>query len=338
MRTAQSLLALQSKANEDGTFSSNFSYVFETALFFPFLAQCVFYLCRLWNEKRTKDLFIKALQIDFVDLRPCLFYSVFCAAGPIFEIQAQGYLPGSTVIIIKQLSILMAACFEALLLKSYPTIPLVAVMAAQCGMVIAFNTAGEIPSILAPGPPAPLRPDQSLDVSDGNLAAGGEAFGMAMCLLSVVLSAFAGILQQKYLQMQAMEVSINTKLFYQHIIGFGIVLLKLALNKDAVGKVMENGFFDGWTVWVAAFSVSTWFCYFLSTCVTAYVSSMAAAMAQAVTIVTVGIGEHLLFGKEFSNMQWGLMLGICINAMLFMHFKAEKAKKAQAAEEAKKRQ
>lgn len=312
-RSFQSLSVKGSRGDSFG-----FPFVFETLLFLPFIAQCLFYFGGLARGAGSVGAAGRELIVAVPHLGPCVRYAVLSASSPVLETYSMGYLDGSTVIIIKQLTILCIAFFDAFLLSVYPTLPLILSMTAQCGMVVLFNVDGARKAGRA---------------SDGTTAAAGIVDGdgtavhaVLICLVSVCLSSLATVLQQKFLQRQAPTVPLNAKLFYQHVIAFSVVVAKLFSNPASVSRLRVEGFFAGWNSWALAASLSTWLCYLTSTAVTAHVSAMAGAMAQAVSIVVISVGESLVFGVEFTDIQRVLIFGICANAVFFVHCKARQAK------------
>merc|ERR1719313_2649623 len=116
-------------------------------------------------------------------------------------------------------------------------------------------------------------------------------------------------------------------MFYQHVIAFCVIVIKLLSQAGARARLEQDGFFAGWSRLTLACSLGMWLYFWAATAVTARLGATAGAMGLAVAIPLTGVGEALILGRTFTWTQQLLMVAICANAVLFATLKA-KARKA----------
>ena len=239
----------------------------------------------------------------------------------LLQTQSLAYIDASTAVVLSQAAILFVAVFDALIFGNYPTAALALITLLQGAFVSLFNLLGQP------------------EATAGGRASEGEAYalGIVMCGLSAVCSALGSILQQHFLQRKAPDMPLDAKLFYQHIIGFLVMVTALLSKPDARARLLQQGFFDGWNEWTYICSAGMWVYFWTASAVTAQISAMAGAMGAAVAIVLTGVGESLVFGKSLAGPQRVLMAAICCNALLYAAFKKRAREAAEAADAAKRK-
>jgi len=141
-------------------------------------------------------------------------------------------------------------------------------------------------------------------------------FGAALCALSCVAGGMGSIMQQRFMQAQAAEVSVPIKLMYQHLLQLVLVSATM-LRADTRARLAADGFFGGWSAVVCAASAVLWLSFLTSSAVCAYISAMAGTMGAAICVVVTGVAEAAIFGAHFSALQYALMAAVCALAIGF---------------------
>lgn len=303
----KSSISLLLAAAKDG---EGFPFLFETLLFFPFAMQAIFYTVQTcWMLNIMPGL--SAIRAAAASMAPCAFYSGFVTSTTLLETYSLQFIPPSTFVILKQLTMVVIAIGEVVFFTARPSRSSWFLIFCQafCVGLFQYSASSEASS----------KSDAAGESVSIGAAAPIDHFatGVTACLASVATGGFGAIMQQRFMQKQARAVPVSVKLFYQHIFEFVLVIVILLLRSANRSRLWSEGFFSGWNHWAAIVTVTMWFSFLFASAVSAYISALAGAFAVAVSVALTGALEFSLFGRTFSKEQFTLMGMVCFIAMLY---------------------
>jgi len=325
IKSSISVLLMGARAgSKDG-----FPFMFETVLVFPFTMQAIFYTsqtCMTFGFKSG----IQTIKASVAQMGPCLFYAIFVTSTTLLETYSLQFIYPSTFVVLKQLTMVVIAIGEVVLLSAKPSKLAWLLIAAQVVCVALFQfmsvlpESSHIPSITLAGTPsiqlhkhagsgvAFLQTDTSTLVGMSVWAA-----GMTACMVSVITGGIGSILQQRFMQRQAKNVPVSIKLLYQHVIELSLVMMVVQSRSVDRNHLWTEGFFGGWNHWTFVVTVVMWFAMLSGSAISANISAIAGAFAIAVSVAMTGLLEGLIFGRTFTHVQFCLMGLVCTIAMLY---------------------
>jgi len=298
-----------------GKSTVGFPFIVDTVFLFPFLAQAVFFFVQLVVEEGSAGCALQVLRKARPHLRQCFIYSAANAVGNMIQALSQGYMTASSFVILRQIRILVSACFEAYVLGVQPTPQLSIVLLLLFGSVTAFNTLS-YPTILP-----------STHVH--GMSMGNDHFGEVLLFIAVALGSLGCVLQQRFMQREALDIPLAAKLFYQHIFCLLVLVMKLILSSEDRLRILHEGFFAGWDAWTWSATMVTLLDYLIFSFVIAKFSAMAAQVLGAVAVILTCTGDILLFGRPITILQVFLMGVVTAFATLYGVLKSNGAEKNQ---------
>jgi hypothetical protein len=301
-----------------GGSKNGFPFVFETVLIFPFTMQSIFYTCQTCTNLGFRK-GLESMKEAASSMGPCLFYAGFIVSTTVLETYSLQFIRPSTFVVLKQLTMVVIALGEVVMLSARPSRTAWFLVFAQVCCVALFQFSScfpethHVPSVILGGTPSHHKGPMVLPVRV--LGMNNWTAGMSACLASVFTGGIGSILQQRFIQRQATTVPPSIKLFYQHAIELFWVILLLISQERA--HLWQNGFFGGWNHWTALVSLTMWFAFLSGSAISANISAIAGAFAIAVSVAFTGILEFALLGRSFSRHQFALMGMVCVIAMLY---------------------
>ncbi|XP_070581032.1 CMP-sialic acid transporter-like isoform X2 [Ptychodera flava] len=133
------------------------------------------------------------------------------------------------------------------------------------------------------------------------------AVGLAAILAACLCSGFAGVYFEKVLKGSDTSLWIRNVQMYL----FGIVSGLVGVYTKDYGKVMENGFFYGYTPYVWAIVAAGSIGGLYTSVVVKYTDNIIKGFSTAISIILSSIGSFYLFGKNIS-------LLFCLGSLLVM--------------------
>eukprot|EP00928_Gymnodinium_smaydae_P004568 TRINITY_DN1154_c0_g3_i1.p1 TRINITY_DN1154_c0_g3~~TRINITY_DN1154_c0_g3_i1.p1 ORF type:complete len:427 (-),score=69.92 TRINITY_DN1154_c0_g3_i1:160-1302(-) len=293
----KSSIGLLSVAAREGS-SSGFPFLFETILVFPFTMQMIFYTCQtcwiMGTERGIQCIFQSAPRMG-----PVMIYSGFITATTVLETYSLQYLPPSVVSVLRQLTMVVLAVGEVVVLSMRPSMNAKLLICSQACLVAYYQY-------------------MSTHMGKSGLQADEYfGFGVIACLGSVLTGGFGTILQQRFMQQEASAIPVSVKLLYQHLVELWIVVALMLLRDDSRSRLMTYGFFGGWNRWTFAVTIVLWLYTLAASSVTAYVSALTGAVAVAVSVALTASLEATIFGRHFSVMQCMVLACVCFVAMAY---------------------
>jgi hypothetical protein len=340
IKSSVSILLMTAKAgSKDG-----FPFLFETVLIFPFFMQAIVYTSQTCINLGIWPGFT-AIREAAVFMGPCLFYACFISSTTLLETFSLQFVFPSTFVVLKQLTMVVLAIGEVLVLGARPSRKAWMLIVAQVLCVAIFQyTSSDVPEHHHPG----ITPHHTYLITSsphlggipvvhvhhkratlfqqeqvvrsgilGQLGMTNWATGMTACLISVCTGGFGSILQQRFMQRQAKGVPVSIKLLYQHIIELTMVIMVVQSRPLDRHHLWRNGFFSGWNHWTCLVTVTMWLAMLSGSAIGAYISALSGAFAIAVAVALTAVLESTLFGRYFSWEQFILMGMVCAIAMLY---------------------
>jgi hypothetical protein len=314
------------EGSEDG-----FPFLFETVLIFPFMMQAIFYTSQTCMNLGGFGSGFAAIKSASSSMGPCVFYACFITSTTLLETYSLQFIPPSTFVVLKQLTMVCIAIGEVLVFATRPSQRAWCLIFAQVVCVALFQytahlpTASHphhhIPSVFLGGHPTVAHPHPTTNLIEIKSVMGlsTSAAGMTACLVSVGTGAFGSILAQRFQQKQAKNIPVSIKLLYQHVFELFLVMMLVQSRTVDRERLRNNGFFDGWNHWTCAVTVILWFGMLSGSAISANISAIAGAFAIAVSVALTGVLECVTFGTSFSHFQFVLLGMVCTIAMLYTH-------------------
>lgn len=309
--------------------TDGFPFLFETVLIFPFAMQAIAYTSQTCMTLGFKSGF-EAIKAASSSMGPCLFYACFIVSTTLMETYSLQFISPSTFVVLKQLTMVVIAIGEVLVLSVKPSQRAWMLIFAQvlCVALFQYSVAqpqGEthhIPSVIIGGTPSlPVHRHASLTLVAEQertiLGMSVWASGMTACMISIGTGGFGSILQQRFMQRQAKHVPVSIKLLYQHVLELFLVMVVVQSRTEDRHHLWTNGFFSGWNHYTFVVTVTMWFAFLCGSAISANISAIAGAFAIAVSVALTGVLECVIFGRTFSQLQFGLMALVCCIALLY---------------------
>jgi len=308
-----------------------FPFLFETVLVFPFTMQAVFYTSQTCVTLGFKSS-IHAIKEASSHMAPCMFYACFITSTTLLETYSLQFIFPSTFVVLKQLTMVVIAVGEVVVLGAKPSARAWTLIIAQVICVALFQYISSLPSgqthhipsvILGGTPSIQVHKHGHMnlfEVSESQTTVLGMsvwAAGMTACIISVATGGIGSILQQRFMQRQAKQVPVSIKLLYQHVIELSLVMMVVQSRTVDRHQLWSEGFFGGWNHWTFIVTVTMWFAFLSGSAISANISAIAGAFAIAVSVALTGVLEGVLFGRTFSRVQLCLMGLVCTIAMLY---------------------
>merc|ERR1712083_96282 len=136
-----------------------------------------------------------------------------------------------------------------------------------------------------------------------SISMGHNHLGEVLLFMGVTLMAWGVVLQQRFLQREALDIPVAAKFFYQHIFQLFVLVMKVALNSEARLRILHEGFFAGWDGWTWSATIVTWLTSLAFSFVVAKFSAMASAVISTVSVILTCTGDILLFGRPIALLQ-----------------------------------
>eukprot|EP00419_Tripos_fusus_P005913 CAMPEP_0172687862 /NCGR_PEP_ID=MMETSP1074-20121228/22013_1 /TAXON_ID=2916 /ORGANISM="Ceratium fusus, Strain PA161109" /LENGTH=370 /DNA_ID=CAMNT_0013507399 /DNA_START=40 /DNA_END=1152 /DNA_ORIENTATION=+ len=294
---------------------TGFPFIIDTVFVFPFFAQSVLFFVQLIVEEGSFGRALQVLKNTKPYLGQCFIYSAANAVGNIIQALSQGYMTASSFVILRQSRLLVSAFLEAYVLGVQPTPQLVMVLLLLFGSVTAFNIA--------------CSPTLVPSAHDHSVVTGYDHSGEVFLFIGVTLISWGVVLQQRFMQREALEIPLAAKLFYQHVFSLLVLVLKLTSSNEARSRILHEGLFAGWDVWAWSATMVTWIECLAFSFVVAKFSAMAAIVTGAVSVILTCTGDILMFGRPIKPPQVMLMGLVTALATLYGVLKSNIAQKNQ---------
>jgi len=281
----------------------------------PFCMQMVCYTVQTCKELGLAT-GMQVLRSSWRHMGPAVLFSILVSLSMMLQTLSLNFIDASTFIVLLQLVLVFVAVGEKVVLKQSST-PLIWILIMMQAASVSYYevSAVEGSSTGGSGPKKDMT---------------RQLIGMSLVLAACVCSALGTILQQRFLQSASGTVVLlpSVKLFYQHVIGFILMVVALVSNPTSMASIMSDGFFHGWSSTTVLTAVVMWLSFFAASSVTAYVSAMAGAMGSAVVVIVVGVCGSIVKGQPMAPAQIAVICAIAFitTSYTYLKFKMMAAK------------
>lgn len=322
----KSILSILLEKSSGG--GKRYPFVIQTVTLCAFVMQMIFYTWQTTLELGFKG-GIKAVVGSYEQMGPAVFYSTLVALSTLLQSMSQSYIEASLYIILMQMTMVLVALGDRFVIGKVSNLSLWTLVVVQASIVISYTmvTRSRTAASAEETPPASTEQTASTSVETTDRNGVHQVIGIALCLLAETCSAFGSILQQRFMQVAAPDLLTSIKLFYQHLFGAIVMTITFLLTPSDIARVLEEGFFVGWSTLTVATACCMWLYFLVASSVTAYVSALAGAMGASVVIGVVALYEVNFLGKSLGPLHVALMGALFCNTGLYTVLKDRQNKR-----------